>query len=205
MKQKYTVCMEGAPWQHQAANAISKLAQLNMMRGAGIGAAVGSAGNVVNNTLKRDDDPTKEGNMSAFFKVIAVGALTGGALGTVAGVATRQGLRKMGKELAKQGDEVLMRKLQNSIATNRYNELIAAGIPQNLAMRRVQDEMAEAISKGDFQRILDAELRKNNFKVGLFGQKQKLNWGGIRNPLGHEYASREYAGNLKNWIDNGMI
>jgi len=51
------------------------------LRGAGVGASVGGVGNMVNNVMKRDDDPTKVGLGKAFIKGAAGGATTGAALG----------------------------------------------------------------------------------------------------------------------------
>ena len=60
------------------------------LRGAGIGASVGGVGNVVNNVMKRDDDPTKVGMGKAFIKGAAAGAGTGATMGAGARFITNR-------------------------------------------------------------------------------------------------------------------
>jgi len=55
------------------------------MRGAGVGASIGGVGNMVNNYMKRDDDPTKKRLGSAFVS----GAMKGAGTGAVLGAGTR--------------------------------------------------------------------------------------------------------------------
>ena len=60
------------------------------LRGAGIGASVGGVGNVVNNAMKRDDDPTKRGMGKAFIKGAMAGAGTGATMGAGARFITNR-------------------------------------------------------------------------------------------------------------------
>lgn len=94
----------------------------NMLRGAGVGAAVGAVGNVAKNMVKRDDDPTKKGIIGSALS----GATKGAGVGAVAGAGARfaartslgmQGIHAMGQQALQQAQAAGGKKgVQNAIA-----------------------------------------------------------------------------------------